>query len=97
MKKIISFLAFALFAISIYTSLLSPNANKTANLFEFILLSSAQAEYEDDLKETIYQGTECCTNDEGCEECVTTVTTRCWLPGGGCTPDWHQDVYIVCP
>lgn len=51
----------------------------------------------EDYQETFYDGTECCTLDNGCEECTTTVCVRCWLPGPGpCEPDWFQIVDIIC-
>ncbi len=97
MKKIVTIFGIAFMAMTLYTNLhLNSNADKTANLFEFALQAAAQTEYEDDLAETVYEGTTCCTNDEGCEECETIITVRCWIPGDGCQPDYIVINETIC-
>ncbi len=97
MKKIVSILGITFIAITFYSNLqLNSNVEKTANLFEFALQAAAQTEYEEDKKETVYESTTCCTNDEGCEECETIITVRCWLPGDGCQPDYIVINETIC-
>ena len=101
MKKVKTIiLDIGLFALIVLNLTFLTN-DENQSIFSLSSLQIAHADYGESGGEgwliTSYQNSDCCTNDEGCEECTTILYIYCWVHGPyECEAGNHRSFDIYC-